>query len=240
MAGLVAAARLRELGIDAVVLEKGDRPGGSMLLSSCVVWRHHTFEAFAAECPSGDPEHQRAIVERLDEALSWVEGLGAPVVERGTANPRTDGMRFEPRGLTDALARAAGAIRLREPVSAAAPRPLLLATGGFPVRLARELGVPARCNRWSEGDGLELAHAAGATTAGDSGEFYGRAMPAPPARYGERDFVRLAQLYGGRARVLDDGGAPVFRRPARVARERSRAGDRAATRRRGVVRSPRR
>ena len=34
MAGLVAAARLRELGQDATVHEKGNRIGGSMLLSS--------------------------------------------------------------------------------------------------------------------------------------------------------------------------------------------------------------
>ena len=70
MAGLVAAARLRELGVDTVVLEKGDRAGGSMLLSSGVVWRHHTAEAFAAECPAGDPALQRAVVERLDDALA--------------------------------------------------------------------------------------------------------------------------------------------------------------------------
>ena len=40
MAGLAAAARARELGADVTVLEKGDRAGGSMLLSSGVIWRH--------------------------------------------------------------------------------------------------------------------------------------------------------------------------------------------------------
>ena len=44
MAGLVAAARLRELGCDVVVREKGTRIGGSMLLSSCVIWRHRNWE----------------------------------------------------------------------------------------------------------------------------------------------------------------------------------------------------
>jgi hypothetical protein len=213
MAGLVAAARLRELGVPAVVLEKGDRPGGSMLLSSGVVWRHHTPEAFASECPGGDPALQRRIVERLDDGLAWLESLGAEVVERGTANPRTDGVRFDPPQLTDVLARAADDIRLRTPVAGSASRPLVLATGGFPARLARELGVPARCNPWSEGDGLDLARSRGAATSGDLGEFYGRAMPAPPARVAEHDFVRLAQLYGGRARVVDDAGAAVFAGP---------------------------
>ena len=37
MAGLCAAARARELGLDAVVHEKGDRAGGSMLLSAIVL-----------------------------------------------------------------------------------------------------------------------------------------------------------------------------------------------------------
>jgi hypothetical protein len=34
------------------------------------------------------------------------------------------------------------------------------------------------------------------------GEFYGRVMPAPPARIREEDFVSLAQLYGREARVF--------------------------------------
>jgi succinate dehydrogenase/fumarate reductase flavoprotein subunit len=38
-------------------------------------------------------------------------------------------------------------------------------------------------------------------------------MPAPPARIEEGDYVRLAQLYGGRARVLDERGEELFPRP---------------------------
>jgi succinate dehydrogenase/fumarate reductase flavoprotein subunit len=37
-------------------------------------------------------------------------------------------------------------------------------------------------------------------------EFYGRAMPAPPAAVPEERFVDLAQLYGRHALVLDDAG----------------------------------
>jgi len=39
MAGLSAAVRARELDAAPVVYEKGTRAGGSMLLSSCVIWR---------------------------------------------------------------------------------------------------------------------------------------------------------------------------------------------------------
>ena len=112
MAGLAAAVRARELGADVVVHEKGDRPGGSMLLSSCVVWRYREWERFRAECPGGDPELQRVVWEGLDETLAWLEGLGAPVVARDTGNPLTTGIRFDPRGLTEALVRRAGGLRL--------------------------------------------------------------------------------------------------------------------------------
>jgi NADPH-dependent 2,4-dienoyl-CoA reductase/sulfur reductase-like enzyme len=58
MAGLSAAARARELGAAPVVYEKGTRPGGSMLLSSCVIWRFRDWDEFRAECPGGDERLQ--------------------------------------------------------------------------------------------------------------------------------------------------------------------------------------
>src|SRR5918992_4961303 len=108
MAGLVAAARARELGASVIVREKGDRPGGSALLSSGFVWRYREWDTFRVECPGGDPALQRLVWERLDDDLAWLESLGAPVVERETGNPLTTGVRFDPRGLTDALAAVAG------------------------------------------------------------------------------------------------------------------------------------
>jgi succinate dehydrogenase/fumarate reductase flavoprotein subunit len=208
MAGLVAAARARELGVEAVVLEKGDRPGGSMVISSCVVWRYRTFEDFRRECPGGDPELQRLVWERLDDGLEWLESLGAPVVTRETGNPLTVGVRFDPRRLTDALVRAAGDVRLGQPLAADSKLPLLLATGGFGVELAHRRGLLLRGNRWSEGDGLRFGRGHGAAVVGDLDEFYGRNLPAsPPARFGEEDYVRLAQLYGRHALVVGEDGA---------------------------------
>ncbi len=97
MAGLVAAARARQLGADVTVYEKGDRPGGSMLLSSCVVWRHLRFEDFRLECPRGDERLQRLIWERLDESLAWLESTTRvrPLLD-DTENPRTTGRRYDP------------------------------------------------------------------------------------------------------------------------------------------------
>jgi succinate dehydrogenase/fumarate reductase flavoprotein subunit len=200
MAGLAAAARARELGRRPVVREKGTRPGGSMLLSSGVIWRHRTLEEFAAECPGGDSALQARVVEELDDALDWLESLGVEPVARETRNPRTVGRRYDPRALTDALVRACGdGLSLEAPFTEAQ----VLATGGFGARLARERGLLLRANPWSAGDGLDYAVALGAATTGGLDEFYGRALPAD---VGEEEYVRASQLYARHALVLDDEG----------------------------------
>jgi hypothetical protein len=215
MAGLVAAARTRELGTTATVLEKGDRPGGSMLLSSGVVWRYHDFAEFRRQCPGGDPVLQRLVWERLDEALAWLERVGAPVVAADTDNPLTTGRRFETQGLTEALLLAAGAPRLQTPLPGGVAGPLVLATGGFQgdqELVSRYIGpaapLPLRANPWSAGDGLRTGLERGGALSAGLDEFYGRNMPARD--WGPTDFVRLAQLYGRSALVLDEQGKPFF------------------------------
>ena len=182
-----------------------------MLLSSGVIWRHRTFDGFRAECPGGDPELQHVIVEQLDEAIEWLESLGAPVLEHETGNPRTIGKRFDTRGLTDALVRVIGddSVRLLERGLTPSQEPLVLCTGGFHVRLARDLGLPVRGNPWSEGDGLDCALERGGGTAGTLDEFYGRAMPAG-IPLDEAEFVPLSQLYGQFAEVVSEDGTQQF------------------------------
>jgi succinate dehydrogenase/fumarate reductase flavoprotein subunit len=204
MAGLVAAARARQLGADVRVLEKGDRAGGSMLLSSGVIWRYHDFEEFRRQCPGGDPSLQRLVWERLDDALDWLERLGAPVVERDTERSFTTGRRFEPRGLTRVLVRATGELDLA--ATGVPEAPLIVATGGYPVRLARERGLLVRSNPWSDGGGIDFALEGGADAA-PSGEFYGRAMPGPVP---EGQLVAASQLYGRFARPVNDLGEEFF------------------------------
>jgi fumarate reductase flavoprotein subunit len=216
MAGLAAAAQARERGADVVVLEKGDRAGGSMLLSSGVIWRHRDFDRFRAECPAGDPVLQRRHFERLDGDLAWLESLGAAVTARETGNPATTGVRFDTRSLTDALARAAGDVRLGQPLRALPEdgTPVILATGGFQANrdLVREHITPEadalllRAAPWSTGDGLTLGLEAGAHAGAGLTEFYGRAMPAPPARVTEAEFVSLSQLYARHATVTNTSG----------------------------------
>lgn len=215
MAGLCAAARARELGARPLVVEKGTRAGGSMLLSSCVIWRHRSLDDFRRECPAGDPNLQSTIVDRLDEGLAWLDRLGAPVVAEGTGNPLTVGWRFDPRGLTEALLAAAGDVRLGMPLEAP-DTPVILATGGFQgdrelveqhVRPAAPLRL--RANPWSTGDGLLLGLERGGDLSAGMDEFYGRNMPDCDFR--EEEFVPLAQLYGRYARAFNERGEEFFR-----------------------------
>src|SRR5438874_2183069 len=114
------------------------------------------------------------------------------------------------------MAGLVAAVRARElGLEPDAEAPVLLATGGFGRRLAEERGLLLRANPWSVGDALDWALARGASVTAGMGEFYGRAMPARPARIGEEDFVRLAQLYGSEARVVTDDGRDIT--PRRVA-----------------------
>jgi succinate dehydrogenase/fumarate reductase flavoprotein subunit len=214
MAGLCAAARARELGAAPVVYEKGTRPGGSMLLSSCVIWRYASFDEFRRQCPTGDERLQRLVRERLDDALDWLESLGAPVAQAETDNPLTTGRRFDPAGLTDALVHAAGDVRLGETT----PEPHLLATGGFqgsPELVAEHIApaapLPLRANPWSAGDGLRHGLERGGSPSAGMDEFYGRNMPDAP--FGEDDFVPAAQLYAARARIVNERGEEFLTEP---------------------------
>lgn len=215
MAGLVTAVRAHELGLDPVVYEKGTRPGGSMLLSSGVVWRHREWELFGAECPTGERRLQRLIWERLDDACDWLAALGAPVLEADTANPLTTGRRFDTRGLTDALCSRVRTLELGTAAPLDGRRPTVLATGGFggsPELVARFVRPAAplrlRANPWSVGDGLGYGLGCGAALSRGTDEFYGRNMPDTP--WTAAEFVPAAQLYARRARIFDRNGVEFF------------------------------
>jgi succinate dehydrogenase/fumarate reductase flavoprotein subunit len=219
MAGLVAAARARELGARVEVYEKAGRIGGSMLLSSGVVWRYSDFSEFRRECPDGDPELQRAVFEPLDQDLDWLVGLGAPVVEASTGNPLTVGLRFDTRGLCAALLRADPILRLTQALPGLPDGvPVVLATGGFQADewLVREWisaePLLLRSNGSSTGDGLRLGLEAGGVYSAGMDEFYGRAMPAVEF-LGESHWVDAAQVFARHAVAVENASGWRYEGP---------------------------
>jgi fumarate reductase flavoprotein subunit len=208
MAGLAAAARARELGADPLLMEKSAEIGGSMSLSSGVIWRYADFDSFRRECPDGDVDLQRAVHEQLDEDLDWLESRGAVVTDPSTGNPLTVGRRFDAASICDALARDVD-IRLATPLASRPDGPCVLATGGFQADswLVREWisaePLLLRSNRGSQGDGLRLGLEAGGVYSAGMDQFYGRAMPAVP-ELDSREWVQAAQLYARHAVVIEN------------------------------------
>ena len=196
-----------------------------MLLSSGVVWRHHT----PGGVPRGVPGWATAACSAGSSRSSTTRSTGwsRSASSRDAARPATrsrSGRRYDTRALTDVLVRAAGDVRLEEPFREAG----ILATGGFGARLARERGLLLRANEWSEGDGLDYGVARGAGLTAGLDEFYGRALPGEVD--GERVRVGRAAVRAPRARARRRGPRP---RRGGLARERSRP---AASRRSGLVR----
>jgi succinate dehydrogenase/fumarate reductase flavoprotein subunit len=104
LAGLTAALRAVELGARVTLLEKGDRPGGSFLLSSGYVWSYRDLPTYRSEAPGGDVVLQGQILDRLDSCLDWLERAGGVLLSRETGNPLTFGASFDPGQTVAALA----------------------------------------------------------------------------------------------------------------------------------------
>lgn len=82
MAGMAAAARAIELGLEVVVAEKGDEVGGSAALSAGIVWTAPDVETARRVAPEGDPALLQALVEGFDAAIERVRDAGVVVSER--------------------------------------------------------------------------------------------------------------------------------------------------------------
>jgi succinate dehydrogenase/fumarate reductase flavoprotein subunit len=82
IAGLAAAARAVELGLDVVVAEKGDRVGGSGALSAGIVWTAPDLETARRVAPEGDPALLEVLVSGFDPAVEQIRATGAAVSSR--------------------------------------------------------------------------------------------------------------------------------------------------------------
>ena len=239
LAGLTAALRAVELGARVTLLEKGDRPGGSFLLSSGYVWSYRDMATYRVEAPGGDIVLQKLILDRLGSGLDWLESAGGMLLSRETGNPLTFGARFDPEQTVAALAErilASGAeiltgtalealtedegyvtgVRASSPgrkIDCAADA-VILASGGFaanPDLVGRHIiGGPermrVRAHPRSTGDGFRAALRKGALASAGLDEFYGRNLPAPPAKFTPEQFVEVSQLYGRYAVAINGRG----------------------------------
>jgi succinate dehydrogenase/fumarate reductase flavoprotein subunit len=77
MAGLCAAVAALEQGASVLLLEKGTRFGGSMLLSNGIVWTFAREADVRVHVPDGDAALQDLLVAGLTPALDWLAGQGA-------------------------------------------------------------------------------------------------------------------------------------------------------------------
>lgn len=82
VAGTAAAARAADTGARVVVVEKGDRLGGSGALSAGILWTAPDFETLRRICPHGDPELGRILVDGFDDAVNLAREAGVEVSER--------------------------------------------------------------------------------------------------------------------------------------------------------------
>jgi fumarate reductase flavoprotein subunit len=239
LAGLTAALRAVELGADVTLLEKGDRPGGSFLLSSGYIWSYRDMPTYRREAPRGDAVLQKLILDRLGSGLDWLESAGGVLLSRETGNPLTFGARFDPERTVAALAGrilASGAeiltgtalevltedARRITGVRASSPSrkvdyaadTVVLASGGFAANpdlvgryIIRGTGrMAVRAHPRSTGDGFLAALEKGALASAGLDEFYGRNLPAPPARFPPERFVEVSQLYGRHAVAVNARG----------------------------------
>src|SRR5512133_2115769 len=76
MAGLCAAVAALERGAQVLVLEKGNRIGGSMALSNGIVWTFAREDDVRKQVPDGDAALQDLLVTRLVDSLQWLQGQG--------------------------------------------------------------------------------------------------------------------------------------------------------------------
>jgi len=102
MAGLCAGVAATEAGARTVVVEKGERPGGSMRMSGGTVWTAPSMAWMERYVPGGDRVRQRQLVEGIGPNLGWLAGLGvrftAPIdLERQT------GQELDVNALTERL-----------------------------------------------------------------------------------------------------------------------------------------
>ena len=104
MAGLCAAIAALEQGAQVLVLEKGNRLGGSMALSNGIVWTFARESDARKHLPDGDSALQDLLVTQLGESLRWLQGQGVELKPDQAWLGYGRGQEASPPQMTAALA----------------------------------------------------------------------------------------------------------------------------------------
>jgi succinate dehydrogenase/fumarate reductase flavoprotein subunit len=161
MAGMTAAFYAASQGASVAMIEKAPEIGGSAVLSGAHLWTARSFELLRDQCPSGDPELGRALIDGFAPTVEWIRGRDitfGPLIDvlhgrgyqfdvvtyfrRGRRAVESSGGWVLPSCvvenlLVDDAGRVAGArVRDRDGFSDVTAPATLLATGGFQANLA--------------------------------------------------------------------------------------------------------
>jgi succinate dehydrogenase/fumarate reductase flavoprotein subunit len=160
MAGMTAAFYAASQGASVAMIEKAPQIGGSAILSGAHLWTARSFERLQEQCPSGDPELGRALIDGFAPAVEWIRGrdinFGPPIdvlhgrgyqfdivtyLQRGRRAVESSGGWVLPSRAVENLLvdgeKVTGArVRDREGVTDIKAPATLLATGGFQANLA--------------------------------------------------------------------------------------------------------
>src|SRR5215204_1907259 len=192
-----------------------EAPGGDSVLQrlilehlgSCLTWlegeggRLHSRE-------TGNPLTFGARFDPEKTASALVERLDASGGELLTDTAFEALLDDDAGRVTGVLVRSAGGLRDYDAGA------VILASGGFagdPELVGRHIvGGPGRmrvrAHPRSTGDGFRAALRKGALASAGLDEFYGRNLPASPAKFSPEEFVEVSQLYGRYAMAVNRNG----------------------------------
>jgi fumarate reductase flavoprotein subunit len=192
-----------------------EAPGGDVALQKLILERLEADLNWLEDL--GVPALTRATGSPLTFGARFeAERVVATLAERITASggrvlasTALNGLVEDPEGRVGGVRVASGEEQRAQKADA-----VVLASGGFggnPELVTRYIiGGPGRmrlrANPWSTGDGFLAALEAGARASAGLDEFYGRNLPAPPARFSAEEFVGVSQLYGRYAVAINQNG----------------------------------
>lgn len=80
LGGVSAAVRAAELGASVVLIEAGERLGGTAVFSGggIHIWGARTWDEYRRHCPLADPRLARTLFETFGAYVDWLTATGAP------------------------------------------------------------------------------------------------------------------------------------------------------------------